>query len=99
SRLERAHVGDRELRAVLEEERDAVAGTQAARAQPAREAIGALVQLAVADLAAVEDERGAARVGARVARQERGQRVCGQPDGGLVEARRPEALPGPVHVD
>jgi hypothetical protein len=95
--LEGAEVGDGELRAVLEVQHHAVARPEAARAQPAREAVGGLVQLAEADLPPVEDEARPGRIGPGVALQHDGNRIGGQPDRGLVESRRPVTLPDLLH--
>jgi hypothetical protein len=96
-RLERAKVGDGELGAVLEVERDAVAGPDPATAEPAREAIARVVELAEGDRAPVEDDGRLARGARRVALEEGGERLAGEPDPRLVKAGRPVRLPDPVH--
>ncbi len=84
-----AEVRDRELGAVLEIERDAVARPDAAGAEPAREAIARVVELGEGDRAPVEDDGRLARGARRVALEEGGDRLAGKPDARLVEAGRP----------
>ena len=95
--LQRPVAGDGELRAVLEEERHAVARAEAALLEPAGESIARLVELAEGELAAVEDERGLGRRAAGVPLEDDGERLLGQPDPRLVEPRRPVRLPDPLH--
>ena len=96
-RLEGTEVSDRELGAVLEVQRDPVARSDPAGAEPAREAIARVVELGEGDLAPVEHDGGAARGARRAGLEERGDRLAGEPDAGLVEAGRPVLLPDPVH--
>ena len=96
-RLEGAEVGDRELGAVLEVQRDPVARPDPAGAEPAREAIARVVELGEGDLAPVEHDGRLAWGARRVRLAEGDDRLAGELDSGLVEAGRPVLLPDPVH--